>query len=70
MGNKITSDFWEAYDKATKSILRDLEWQELEFKVGAFLSVVPNSELIQTDLVNLIDEQYTMLMGEMFRMLK
>ena len=61
MGSKLTSDFWEAFDKATENIKQDLEWQELEFKVSAFLSAAPNSELIQTDLINLIDEQYTML---------
>jgi len=70
MGSKLTSDFWEAYDKATESIMKDPEWQELEFKVGAFLSAAPNSELIQTDLVNLIDEQYTMLMAEMYKLLR
>lgn len=32
MESKLTSDFWEAYDKATERIKQDKEWQDLEFK--------------------------------------
>lgn len=70
MDKLYTSDFWEFYDKVTERIQQDPEWHELEFKVNAFLDAVPNSDLIQTDLVNLVDQQYTMLMAEMFKMLR
>ena len=55
MENLLSSEFWEAFDTATEFIQQDPEWHELEFKVNAFLDAVPNRDLIQTDLVNLID---------------
>lgn len=68
MENKLTPDFWEFYDKASEILQLDPEWQELEFKVGSFLKAAPNSDLLETDLVNLIDKQYILLMAEMFHL--
>lgn len=70
MANKLTPDFWKFYDKASEKLQQDPEWQELEYKVGAFIKAAPNSDILETDLVNLIDQQYIMLMAEMFKMLK
>ena len=69
MSKRFSDDFWDIYDKASDQVQLNPEWQELEFKVNSFLSAAPNSSILQSDLVNLIDKQYTMLMAKMFEML-
>lgn len=64
--NESPLGFWDYYDKASDRVQLDPEWHELEFKVNSFLSAAPNSSILQSNLLNLIDKQYTMLMSEMF----
>lgn len=70
MDKLLTPDFWAFYDLATEQAVKNPEWNDLEARVRDYLNKAPNCSDLESNLVNLLDQQYNLLMAELFKMLR